>query len=70
MHVTIITGYYDQILSLFYGFHTCNKYNPIKPIDYPPSSIPPLPPPKIENTTRLVYDTTMEQDLFRGKITK
>jgi hypothetical protein len=37
-------GYYDHILSLCYGFHTCYKYSPIKPKGYPPSSISNLPP--------------------------
>jgi hypothetical protein len=49
-------GYYDHMLPLCYPSHTCNKYNPIKPIGYPPKVIPTLPPPPIENSTRLVYD--------------
>jgi hypothetical protein len=27
-------GYYDHLLPLCYLSHTCNKYNPIKPIGY------------------------------------
>lgn len=60
-------GYYDQMLSLCYYSHTCNKYNPIKPIDYPPKVIPLLPPPPIENSTRLVYDGYYGAGFVQGK---
>jgi hypothetical protein len=60
-------GYYDMLVTLCSSFHTCNKYNPIKPIGYPPTSIPILPPPKIENTTRLVYDNYYGAGFVQGK---
>ncbi len=60
-------GYYDMLLTLCYNFHTCNKYNPIKPIGYPPSSIPALPPPLIGNSTRLVYDNYYGAGYVQGK---
>jgi hypothetical protein len=40
-------GYYDRMC---YDFYTCNKYNPIKPIQYPTTSIPLLPAPRPENS--------------------
>jgi hypothetical protein len=60
-------GYYDHMLPLCYPSHTCNKYNPIKPIGYPPKVIPPLPPPPIENSTRLVYDNYYGAGYVQGK---
>lgn len=60
-------GYYDQILSVCYGFHTYKEYNPIKPIDYPTSSIPLLSPPRIENSARLVYDGYYGAGFVQGK---
>jgi hypothetical protein len=60
-------GYYDQMLSLCYPSHTCNKYNHIKPIGDPPKVIPPLPPPPIENSTRLVYDNYYGAGYVQGK---
>ena len=60
-------GYYDHMLPRCYLSHTCNKYNPIKPIGYPPSSIPLMPPPSIENSTRLVYDNYYGAGYVQGK---
>ncbi|MFZ0511415.1 MAG: tetratricopeptide repeat protein, partial [Candidatus Nitrosopolaris sp.] len=60
-------GYYDHMLPLCYPSHTCNKYNPIKPIGYPPKVIPTLPPPPIENSTRLVYDNYYGAGYVQGK---
>lgn len=60
-------GYYDQILTLCYGFHTCDKYNPIKPIGCPTSSIPLLPPSPIGKSTSLVFDSYFGQDSSKGK---
>ena len=60
-------GYYDHKLPLCYPSYTCNKYNPIKPIGYPPKVIPPLPPPPIENSTRLVYDNYYGAGYVQGK---
>ncbi|MGC2681170.1 MAG: hypothetical protein WA323_04820 [Candidatus Nitrosopolaris sp.] len=59
-------GYCDYMLPLCYPSHTCNKYNPIKPIGYPPKVIPPIEPP-IENSTRLVYDNYYGAGYVQGK---
>jgi hypothetical protein len=56
---------YHCVISLI--SHTCNKYNPIKPIGYPPSSIPLLPPPPIKNSARLVYDNSYGAGYVQGK---
>lgn len=56
-----------MLLTLCYKFHTCNKYNPIKPIGYPPNAIPPLPQPPIENSTRLAYDKYYGAGYVQGK---
>ena len=55
-----------MLLTLCYIFHTCKVYNPIKPIDYPAKAIP-LPPPPIENSARLVYDTYYDAGCVQGK---
>jgi hypothetical protein len=59
-------GYCDYMLPLCYPSHTWNKYNPIKPIGYPPKVIPPIEPP-IENSTRLVYDNYYGAGYVQGK---
>jgi hypothetical protein len=38
----------------------------IKAIGYPLSSIPPLPPPEIEDSNRFASDANMEQDTSKG----
>jgi tetratricopeptide (TPR) repeat protein len=43
------------------------SYLLIKPIGYPTSSIPLLPPPRMENTTRLVYNSYYGAGYLQGK---
>ncbi|MFZ0512959.1 MAG: hypothetical protein WAM14_15230 [Candidatus Nitrosopolaris sp.] len=59
-------GHYDSHINTCLHFHACNK-TCIKPVGYPPSSIPPLPPPPIENSTRLVYDNYYGVGYVQGK---